>query len=166
MNEPQQAVQEPEKLVKALSADDKKLNFSAYTKKDWSKREDLSHISDQSDDSLENESKEMDDSFDREDVSLPPTQPASKSKCEKKKPKIVKDWKLIKEKVKENNQNIQNYLENSIGISIKNSKEFNDEKYLSTFTKESESESNFSLVDSENSMALRFYESGKDNGKH
>ena len=165
-NEPQQA--EMENIVKSFSADDKEPNFSHYVKKDASKPGDISLILDQSDDSLENENSYMDDSFDREEENEPHISPRDvnlkASVIQKAKSDFMNSVEKVEKTIK-NNQNIQNFLESSLDINISNPKNLEEEKKDSTFSKAPTTESDISLLESENSQSFKFYQSSQDNGK-
>lgn len=125
-------------------------------KKEANKPGDISQILDQSDDSLENENNFMDDSFDREDDDSDIT-PAAK---------LIKAKSVItEEEKKSSNLNIQNFLESSLNINISNPKNLEEDQDSSTFQKAPTTESDISLLESDNTQSLKFYESSKDNGK-
>lgn len=159
--EPQQA--EQENLVKIYSEDDKVPDFSKYTRIDASKPGEVSNVLDQSDDSLENH--RYDDSFDREDDQDWEDNDAG-FVAEKRKSKSVNIDNNHQDntKVKENNQNIQNYLDSSMAINIVKPKGLEELKEDKSPSKVIESESDLSLCESSNSLNLRFFESSKEKG--
>lgn len=132
--------------------------------KDASKPGDTSHVSDQSIDSLEIGG---DDSFDRDDDD-PDIQLKNISlNAEKRKPVSVAidNTRRKDDKIKKDNQNILNYLDKSIAIDINKPKELIDEEIESVESRRQETDSDISLIESSNSLNLRFYESGKESSK-
>lgn len=159
-NGPQQS--EAENLVKVNSTEEKVPDFSAYTKKDASKPGDISRISDQSDDSLEQH--EMDDSFERDDDCLDIETENIELWAEKRKPHsvIIDDERKQDAKVKINNQNILNFLDSSLAIDINKPKNLEEEEKEKEVSKIQETDSDISLIESSNSLNLRFYDTEKE----
>lgn len=159
--EPQQA--EQESLVKIYSEDDKVPDFSKYTRIDVSKPGEASNVLDQSDDSLDNH--RYDDSFDREDdQDLENNDIGFEAEKRKSKSVNIDNSHQDNTKAKNNNQNIQNYLESSMAINIVKPKGLEELKEDKSSSKVIESESDLSLCESSNSLNLRFYESSKEKG--
>lgn len=121
-------------------------------------RDELGHVSDHSDDSLQN--NEYWDSFEKEDDS----ESGKAEMVPEKRPQLLtleeEKFKEIEEK--EKNQNIMDFLESSLSIDIMKPKEIEVTEVNNTSVAQESNESDPSLIESSNSLNIRFYESSKE----
>ena len=172
-NEPQQSVME--EPMKMYPSEDRVPDFSAYKvclnhnsskgsqiepELNWrsNAKDELGHISDHSDDSLQN--NEAWDSFDKGDDSE-----ATKTEMEpEKRPQklTVEEEKSKEIEEKEKNQNIMDFLESSLSIDIMKPKGIETTEINNTSELQESNETDPSLIASSNSLNIRFYESSQE----